>query len=80
MSYIGFDITLPDPQECSIQTGSRLCTPAGMGLVSWLCSVLADTVYHSVISDTDKQLSEVEASEDLRPFGEGNKTSPIVLL
>lgn len=42
--------------------------------------MLADTIYHSVISDTDKQLSEVEASEGLRPFGEGNKTFPIALL
>lgn len=74
------DVTLLDPQECSIQTGTRHCTRAGMGLVSWLCSVLVDTIYHSVISDTDKQLSEVEASEGLRPFGESNETSPIGLL
>lgn len=55
-------------------TGCDWCTPAGP---SW--SVLAHTIYRSVVSDTDKKLSEVEASENLRPFGEGNKT-PVALL
>lgn len=49
-----------------VKQSFRLCTQAGMSLMNWLCCGLADMVCHSVISDTGRQFSEVEASEGLR--------------